>query len=70
MKKTYSIYKVEHKEYEVPDGYHTTTHTKYTLTQVGYPCEYHTLESVEDALAEILSREPDTYTILPIYRQQ
>ena len=72
MTKKYIIIKLETKESEVPNGYHTTTRTEYLGVSLGYPLEYDTLEEAESSLASEYLGRPlyEKYTIIPIYGTQ
>lgn len=66
MEKKYLVIKLETKESEIPNGYHTTTRTEYFGVTEGYPIHHDTLEEAEEELARTINKW-EKYTILPIY---
>lgn len=65
----YRIFKLEQVNSQIPDGYHQTNYSVFTLSQTGYQSDF---DSYEDAVAYLSMSENivtswSEYTILPIF---
>lgn len=65
----YRIFKLEHVNSQIPDGYYQTNYSVFTLSQTGYQSDFDTYEEAVTYLSETIQTNWTEYTILPIFNK-